>query len=118
MATKAQQFKSKTQQDVGPKKPKQPPRPRRDIGVDTSLPGVSATDRKRGDGHTAERNPSQHAARKATFKLEDSAQDRPSRKSTRKSANSAKSDSNLRRRQTRTARSPATRAAKAAARKA
>ena len=57
---------------------------RRDVPVDTSKPGVSATDRKAGQGSTASRNRSLHAARKAGAVLEDSA-GIPSRKSSRRS---------------------------------
>lgn len=60
--------------------------------VDTSLPGVSATARKAGRGSTAARNV-KLATSRATAMLEDSATGRPSRKSTRKSANRAKSGS-------------------------
>lgn len=63
-----------------------------DPTVDTSLPGVSATDRKAGRGSTAARNV-KLATTRATAALEDSATGRPSRKSTRKSANRAKSGS-------------------------
>ncbi|WP_437735306.1 hypothetical protein [Sorangium sp. So ce1335] len=92
-----------------------PEKSRRDFPVDTAAPGQSATDRKAGGGSTARRN-SMRRARKATAALEDSARDRPSRKSTRKSANRAKQDSKLRRREVRQASSPGARAAKAAAR--
>ena len=61
----------------------------RDAYVDTSQPGVSATDRKAGGGSTARRN-SRKNAPKATAAPEDSAPP-PSRKSSRKSANRAKS---------------------------
>ncbi|MGK3999570.1 hypothetical protein [Sorangium sp. So ce1024] len=92
-----------------------PEKSRRDFPVDTAAPGQSATDRKAGGGSTARRN-TMRRSRKATATLEDSAQDRPSRKSTRKSTNRAKQDSKLRRRQVRRATAPSTRAAKAAAR--
>ncbi|HEY8943186.1 MAG TPA: HPF/RaiA family ribosome-associated protein [Polyangiaceae bacterium] len=58
--------------------------------VDTSRPGLSATDKKAGRGSTAARNVKLRTSR-ATAALEDSATRRPSRKSTRKSANRAKS---------------------------
>ncbi|WP_437777903.1 hypothetical protein [Sorangium sp. So ce1097] len=92
-----------------------PEKSRRDFPVDTAAPGQSATDRKAGGGSTARRN-TMRRSRKATATLEDSAQDRPSRKSTRKSANRAKQDSKLRRRQVRRATAPSARAAKATAR--
>jgi hypothetical protein len=95
-----------------PKKAKKPRRPRRDVGVDTSLPGVSASDRKVGLGSSGTRNLKKSGSRKASFKLEDSL-GQPSRKSTRKAANRAKPDSNLTRRQIRRTRSAKTRAAKA-----
>jgi hypothetical protein len=92
-----------------------PEKVRRDAIVDTSLPGTSATDRKAGGGSTARRN-TRRVARRATATLEDSARDRPSRKSTRKSANRAKQGSKLRRRKVRELRSPSARAARARAR--
>lgn len=74
-----------------------PEKLRRDLPVDTAAVGVSATDRKAGGGSTARRNSKARAPR-ATATLEDSQQDRPSRKSTRKSANRAKSATLLQRR--------------------
>lgn len=66
-----------------------PEKARRDAYVDTSLPGVSAADRKAGGDMTARRNSKRRAPRAAAA-LEDS-RTRPSRKSTRRSANRAKS---------------------------
>jgi hypothetical protein len=71
-----------------------PEKRRRDGSVDTASPGVSATDRKAGGNSTARRNTLRSAPR-ATATLEDSRQTTPSRKSTRKSANRAKSGTNL-----------------------
>ncbi len=88
MATKAEEFRYWTERS-GPKKPKSPPRPRRDVPVDTAQPGVSATDRRAG------RKESLHAAKKAAYVLEDS-KGRPSRRSTRKSSNRQKTDSQMR----------------------
>jgi hypothetical protein len=85
MTTKAEEFRY-WQQRSGPKKPKGAPRQRRDVPVDTSQPGVSATDRR-----PSSRKPSARAGRKAVFALEESA-GRPSRKSTRKAANRQKTD--------------------------
>lgn len=95
MATKSEWFRYR-QERSGPKKAKRPPRPRRDLDVDTSLPGVSATDRKVGAGSTARRNFSLRSARNAPYALEDSFGGRPSRKSTRKSANAMKPSHPLR----------------------
>jgi hypothetical protein len=92
-----------------------PEKSRRDVPVDTAAPGRSATDRKAGGGSTARRN-TLRRARKASAALEDSAQDRPSRKSTRKSANRAKQGSKLQRRKVRETSTPSARAAKAIAR--
>lgn len=108
MATKAQRFRYQAEREK-PGKPKQPKRPRRDTVVDTALPGVSATDRKAGGKLPGERNLSQAAARKASYALEETST-RPSRKSTRKSANRQKADSQLERQQTRALRSPKARA--------
>jgi hypothetical protein len=89
MATKAELFRYYTERS-GPKKAKRPPRPRRDTVVDTSLPGVSASDRK-----AAPRKESPRAGKKATYALEDSAK-RPSRRSTRKASNRQKTDAQMR----------------------
>jgi ribosome-associated translation inhibitor RaiA len=92
-----------------------PEKVRRDVPVDTSLPGVSATARKAGGSSTAARNTKLRDSG-MSYTLEDSAQERPSRKSTRRSADRAKSDSNLHRRETRAVRAPSARAARASAR--
>jgi hypothetical protein len=89
MATKAEEFRY-WQQRSGPKKAKRPPRPPRDVGVDTSAPGVSASDRR-----AAPRKPGVRAGKKAQFALEVSA-GKPSRKSTRKAANRQKNDAQSR----------------------
>jgi hypothetical protein len=89
MATKSEMHRY-WQERSGPKKPKSPPRPRRDTPVDTALPGVSATDRRVGGGSTARRNWSQRAAAQGVYVLEESATGTPSRRSTRKSANRSK----------------------------
>lgn len=72
-----------------------PEKVRRDAWVDTAQPGTSASDRKVGAGSTARRNTKLNRAG-MTATLEDSAQDRPSRKSTRRSAGRAKRDTGLR----------------------
>jgi hypothetical protein len=105
MATKAEEFRYWLERS-GPKKPKSPPRPRRDLVVDTSKPGVSATDRKAGP-----RKESVHAGRKAAYVLEDSAT-KPSRRSTRKSSNRQKTDSQTRAKRWTAEVRPETRAAK------
>ncbi len=94
MSTKAEDFRYEMERS-GKKRPKQPPRVRRDLPVDTSKPGVSATDRHPLLVHT----PSEHAARKAAYALEVSAT-RPSRLSTRKGANRQKNDSQFRQKRT------------------
>jgi hypothetical protein len=91
-----------------------PEKTRRDYYVDTSLPGVSATDRKAGGTSTARRNTKKRTS-KATATLEDSLQERPSRKSTRRSANRAKQGSKLQRRQMQRVISPKSKARKRAA---
>ncbi len=85
---------------------------RADAWVDTSLPGVSATDRKAGGGSTAARNV-QLRARRATVTLEDSARPRPSRKPTRKSANRSKAASQIARARKRAHHAPSSRARRA-----
>jgi len=94
---------------MGPKQPKRPQRPRRDKPVDTALPGVSATDRKVGNGSTGKRNISKSAAKKTPYMLEDS-RTRPSRKSTRRGANKQKQDVLLWNKALRAATSPSQRA--------
>ncbi len=117
MATKAEKFRSETER-AGAKKPKAPRKPRRDVQVDTAKPKTSATDRKAGGSSTAARNRSKKAAGKAGAALEDSvASKRPSRKSTRKSANRSKRDTNLSLRETRKVTSPKARARRAIAKK-
>jgi hypothetical protein len=86
MATKAEEFRYWTERS-GPKKPKQPARPRRDVPVDTARPGVSATDRRA----PRVRKPSSAAGKKAVYALETS-ETRPSRKSTRKGKNRQRTD--------------------------
>lgn len=81
--------------------------------MDTSKPGVSATDRKAGAGSTAKRNVSKRAAKKGGAVLEDSAT-KPSRKSTRRASGRAKRSSNMERRSTRAATAPKARAKRAA----
>ena len=111
MSTRAEQARYAMER-AKPKKAKKPPKPRRDIGVDTSLPGTSATDRRAGNGSSGPRNLKKKGSRKATVKMEDSV-GRPSRKSTRKAANHSKPGNNLTRRQIRRSSSPKTRAMKA-----
>ncbi|MGE0549120.1 MAG: HPF/RaiA family ribosome-associated protein [Kofleriaceae bacterium] len=65
-----------------------PEKERGDAYVDTAQPGVSASDRRAGGGITARRN-SRAKHPKATAALEDS-RTKPSRKSTRRSANRGK----------------------------
>jgi hypothetical protein len=66
-----------------------PEKVRRDLPVDTSQPDTSADDRKVGSGHTAKRNTKLNTSGMA-YALEDSTTGRPSRKSTRGSANGIK----------------------------
>lgn len=90
-----------------------PEKLRRNTLVDTAQPGVSASSRKAGGGSTARRNTRKNEAG-MTAALEDSAQDRPSRKSTRRSTGRVKRDSNLARRQTRKVSAPKERARRSA----
>jgi hypothetical protein len=89
MATKAERFRYWTERS-GPKESKGRPRSRRDFSVDTSKPGVSATDRRVGP-----RKPSSKVAKKAAYVLEIT-DGRPSRKSTRKAANRQRTDAQMR----------------------
>ena len=104
MATRAERARYLMERSK-PKRPKSPPRPRRDLVVNTALPGVTATDRKVGAGSSGTRNLKKNGTSRAAFKLEDS-NGRPSRKSTRGSANRVKQNSNLTRRQKRRIRAP------------
>ena len=89
MATKAEEFRYWAER-AAPKKARRPARPRRDVGVDTSMPGVSATDRKAGP-----RKPSLKVAKKAAYALEQGA-GRPSRRSTRRATNRQRTDAQMR----------------------
>lgn len=89
MATKAERFRYEEQRS-GPKKEKRPVRPRRDNAVDTSLPGVSATDRKIGGGWTIQRNYSKRVDKQGLYMLENSNTGKASRVTSRKGASHAK----------------------------
>ena len=117
MSTKAQQARVEAQRTANPPKPKSPPKPRRDEPVDTSEPGVSASDRKVGAASTATRNASARAEKKGGAALEDSASGSPSRKSTRKSEGRVKQTTNLQLREERKTSSPKARAEAARATK-
>jgi hypothetical protein len=114
MATRAETYRA-DQQRTNPARPRTPKKPGIDDGVDTSQPGVSATDRRKGASHTADRNEADHASEKATSVLEDSESGVPSRKSTRKSGPGGKASSNLDRREQRALRQPEAVAERAAA---
>lgn len=114
VATKAHWFALFEEQTASlRRKPKRRKRPRtvsRKDPVDTSLPLVSATDRRVGRLHTAQRNRARRLDKRgASFDLEDSVE-RPTRKSTRDGDNRSKPDSNLKRRRTRALDSPGQRA--------
>jgi hypothetical protein len=91
MSTKAERFRYEAERSGPKKRPKPPPKPKRDAVIDTSLPGVSASDRRA----AKPRNVSDHAGKKAAYILETSAT-KPSRKSTRRAANRLKNDSQMR----------------------
>jgi|SRR5690242_13155044 hypothetical protein len=111
MATKAERARAAAERS-GPKKPKASRRPRRDVPADSSLPGVSATDRTAGLGDRASRNRSNRAAKKGGAALESSV-GRPSRKSTRRSTGRIKRTSNQQRQAIRETTSPHARADRA-----
>lgn len=85
-----------------------PEKDRRNVYVDTAAPGTSASDRRVGYGATATRNTKRNTAGMAAA-LEDS-RTTPSRKSTRKSKNRAKSGTLLERKAQLKLQSPKTRA--------
>jgi hypothetical protein len=88
MATKAEEFRYWTERS-GPKKPKSAPRRRRDVPVDTSKAGTSATARRAPRGEDSVR-----AGKKASYALERSAA-KPSRRSTRKAENRQRTDTQM-----------------------
>lgn len=117
MVTKADAFRREQQakqrkKNAKPKKPKKP----KQRDVDTAEPGVSATDVRRGEHHTADRNRSMHAQRKAAVVLEDSESGKPSRKSSRKSANRLKMAASLEKEAARRLNTPKAKATRARAR--
>jgi len=85
-----------------------PEKKNRAANVDTSKKSVAADDRRVGSGHTARRNTKLNMAG-MTATLEDSATGKPSRKSTRRSANRSKPNQ-LTRRTQRKVHSPESRA--------
>jgi len=88
-----------------------PEKQRRNVDLDTAQPRLTETDRRVGAGSTAARNTKQNMEG-MTSTLEDSAKLRPSRRSTRRSANNAKRDGNLRIRQVNRVHSPPARASR------
>jgi len=117
MATRSDQFKALAQRT----RPRRPTRsgymPAPGLVVETSRPQTNATLRRKGGSSTAARNRAAHAARKASFALEDSSSSgRPTRKSTRRGENRMKPESNLERRQKRRSASPQRQAQKASVR--
>lgn len=109
MATKAEQERSR-QERSGPDQPKQPPSKDQQASIRRENVRQQTGGRPAG-GVTAARNIREDSNDKATYELEDSGTGQPSRKSTRASANRAKPDSQLRRRETRKVSSPQSRAA-------
>jgi hypothetical protein len=108
MTTKAEAMRVEQQRAAHRPKPKAPPKRRRDVPADTSLLGVSATDRKPGNAtRNLRASPKQGAA------LEDWVTGPRSRKSTRRSVGRVKPASNLQRREIRKTSSPSARAARA-----
>jgi hypothetical protein len=99
MATKAQSFRAQVQRDA------HRPHPKPTNGhARKAVPAEALA-----AGHTGGRNVSGHAGRRGGVKLEDSANGKPSRKSTRGSADHTK-PSNLQLRETRKVSSPSARA--------
>lgn len=93
-----------------------PEKKRRDVPVDTAAEGASASDRRAGGRATAARNTITAREVEGAL-LEDSRLDRPSRKSTRRSAGSVKRDAPQRQAQTMQTRSPEARARKSQVRR-
>ena len=114
MATKAQTFKAQKMVESHGEKPPTVKKAPRTPRVDTSLPGVSASDNKVGRG-TSARNESARVAKRGGAALEESATGKPSRKSTRKSSGGIKRTTNLQGKATRATTAPKARATKAKA---
>jgi hypothetical protein len=74
-----------------------------------SKAGTMKEDKRMSNADEAEQKNLRKDHDKATYELESSSKDRPSRKSTRRGANRMKPDSQLKRRQTRKLRSPQSR---------
>jgi hypothetical protein len=92
-----------------------PEKVRRDMPIDTSKPGSSASDRRVGYGHTGKRNTKLNNAG-MTYALEDSTDGKPSRKSSRRSSNRIKPANGLTLRTKSAALSPKSNAARGAGR--
>jgi hypothetical protein len=107
MATRAEQARARTERS-GHNKPKKPKIPK---GAYAREEARQVSSGNYAGGVTALRNVQEDRGEHQSYDMEDSATGRPSRKSTRKGAHRAKPDSQLRRRATRRARSPSTRAA-------
>ncbi len=114
MHTKAEDFRARAQRSAPPK-PKQKKHPRRSPPADTSKPGVGADARRAGGGSSAARSRKKKPRTTGIVVLEDSA-GKPSRKSTRRSANHSRPSSNLERKERRKRRTPSFRADAAQAR--
>lgn len=116
MATKAERARSAAERS-GPKRPKTPKRLSKryleEVYERTEREALAATSGRPAGGKTARTN-IKHDHNHATFALEDSPHPKRSRKSTRKTTNRVKPDSNLRSRETRRTRAPKTRATNAA----
>jgi hypothetical protein len=116
MATKAEAFKAQqmlaTHGTQPPKAKKAPRNPK----LDTSLPGVSASDKRVGAGSSS-RNESARVAKRGGPALEESATGKPSRKSTRKSSGRVKRSTNQQEKAVRATSAPKSQAAKAQAKK-
>lgn len=113
MVTEAHLFRAQQPRGAKPLKPKKPRPPRKDVPVDTSKPGIRATNRRVGCGSTATSNVSKRAAKTGGACLEDSATGEPSRKSTRQSEGRLKRAVNQQREIVRRAHSAKASAAKA-----
>lgn len=114
MPTKAQEFRTEQARNAHPPKAKKPRKQRPSPLVDTSLPGVSASDRSALRGRTRR---SHAEARGGSVTEEPMIGGKPSRKSTRKSTGRIKLATNLGREAVRKTQSPGATAARAQATK-
>jgi hypothetical protein len=111
MSTRAETYKSDAMREAHGQQPKKAVKPPRNPKLDTSLPGVSAGDKRVGAGLSG-RNESKRVDKRGGPALEVSTTGKATRRSTRKSVGRVKRTTNLQERAMRATASPSMRAAK------